>query len=119
MILKVDCFIVSCISWIFLIRRFVYFIFSLIDVSIFSMLSSMPDNLSSIPYILFVMIAFATPDISSKLSTSKVTFLCVFFSVSISICLKIFIYFMYVNTLPLSSDTPEKGIGAHYKSLWF
>jgi hypothetical protein len=53
------------------------------------------------------------------LSTSKVTFLCVFFSVSISICLKIFIYFMYVNTLPLSSDTPEKGIGAHYKSLWF
>ena len=25
---------------------------------------------------------------------------------------------MYVNILPLSSDTPEEGIGSHYRWLW-
>jgi hypothetical protein len=29
----------------------------------------------------------------------------------------LFIYFMYVGTLPLSSDTPEKGIRSHYRRL--
>ena len=29
----------------------------------------------------------------------------------------IFIYFMYVSTLSLSSDTPEEGIGSHYRWL--
>jgi hypothetical protein len=30
----------------------------------------------------------------------------------------LFIYFMYVSTLLLSSDTPEDGIGFHYRWLW-
>ena len=25
---------------------------------------------------------------------------------------------MFMNTLPLSSDTPEEGIGSHYRRLW-
>jgi len=28
-----------------------------------------------------------------------------------------FIYFMYVSTLSLSSDSPEEGIGSHYRWL--
>jgi len=28
------------------------------------------------------------------------------------------IYFMYVSTPSLSSDTPEEGIGSHYRRLW-
>jgi hypothetical protein len=28
-----------------------------------------------------------------------------------------FMYFMYVSTLSLSSDTPEEGIGSHYRGL--
>jgi hypothetical protein len=30
----------------------------------------------------------------------------------------LFIYFMYVSTLPLSSVTPEEGIRSHYRWLW-
>jgi hypothetical protein len=30
----------------------------------------------------------------------------------------VFIYFMYVSTLSLSSDTPEEGIRSHYRWLW-
>jgi hypothetical protein len=29
----------------------------------------------------------------------------------------LFIHLMYVSTLSLSSDTPEKGIGSHYRWL--
>jgi hypothetical protein len=36
----------------------------------------------------------------------------------IFIFLDSFIYFMYMNTLSRSSDTPEKGIRYHYRSLW-
>jgi hypothetical protein len=32
--------------------------------------------------------------------------------------LKIFIYFLYMSTLLLSSDTPEEGIGSRYIWLW-
>jgi hypothetical protein len=31
---------------------------------------------------------------------------------------KKFIYLIYVSILSLSSDTPEEGIGAHYRWLW-
>jgi hypothetical protein len=30
----------------------------------------------------------------------------------------IYLYFMYVSTLSLSSSTPEEGTGSHYKWLW-
>jgi hypothetical protein len=30
----------------------------------------------------------------------------------------LFIYFMYISTLQLSSDTPEEGIGSHYRWLF-
>ena len=29
-----------------------------------------------------------------------------------------FIYFTYVSTLLLSSDTPDEGVGSHYRWLW-
>jgi hypothetical protein len=32
---------------------------------------------------------------------------------------ELFIYFTYISTLFLSSDTPEKAIRSHYKWLWF
>jgi hypothetical protein len=38
-----------------------------------------------------------------------------FFSFFKKSCL--FIYFMYMSTLQLSSDTPEEGIGSHYRWL--
>jgi len=45
----------------------------------------------------------------------------VYFSESLfsplSLSFKGFIYFMYVSTLSLSSDTPEEGIGSHYRWL--
>jgi hypothetical protein len=31
---------------------------------------------------------------------------------------KKYIYFMYVSSLPLSSDTSEEGIRSHYRQLW-
>jgi hypothetical protein len=30
----------------------------------------------------------------------------------------LFIFFIYMNTLELSSDTPEEGIRSHYRWLW-
>ena len=31
---------------------------------------------------------------------------------------ELFIYFMYISTLSLSSETPEEGIRSHYRGLW-
>jgi hypothetical protein len=33
------------------------------------------------------------------------------------ILLRFIIYFMYMSTLSMSSDTPEEGIGSHYRWL--
>jgi hypothetical protein len=45
----------------FLVRSFLLFVFSLTVVSVSSMVSSMPEILSSISYILLVMPASVTP----------------------------------------------------------
>jgi hypothetical protein len=49
--IRFDLFIVSSISWMFWVRSFLNFLFSLTVVSIFSMVSSAPEILSS--YLLY------------------------------------------------------------------
>jgi hypothetical protein len=53
-ILRFGLLIVSWISWMFLLRSFLHFAFSLAVVSMFSMVSSVPEILSSISCILLV-----------------------------------------------------------------
>jgi hypothetical protein len=44
---------------------------------------------------------------------------CVTPAATFFVCLfKWFIYFMYISSPLLSSDTPEEGIGSHYRWLW-
>ena len=66
-------------------RIFLHFAFSLIVVSIFSMVSSAPEILSSISCILFVLLATLAPDFFSRFSIFRVVSLCYFFIVSTSI----------------------------------
>jgi hypothetical protein len=69
-------------------------------MSISSMVSSVPKSLSSISYIVLVVLASVALDLFPKLSISRVSSLCVFSIVSISIfmpwtvCLFVCLFFM-------------------------
>jgi hypothetical protein len=39
------------------------------------------------------------------------------FSLFVFVFLNIYLFYVYMNTLSLSSDTPEEGIRSHYR--WF
>jgi hypothetical protein len=62
-ILRLCLFIVSKISWMFWFRNFFHFIFSSTDISISSVVFSMPEILSSISCFLLVMLAPVVPDL--------------------------------------------------------
>jgi hypothetical protein len=68
----------------FWVISFLHFVFSFTVVSVFSMLSSAPVILFSISFILLVMLASMTPDLSPQCSMTRVVSLCDFFIVSTS-----------------------------------
>ena len=84
-ILRFGLLIVSWISWMFWVRSFLHFAFSLTVVSMLFMVSSAPEILSFTSCILLVMLVSITLDLFPRFPVSRVVTLCDFFIVSTSI----------------------------------
>ena len=68
----------------FYVRNFLDLTFSLVDISIYSTVSSMPEILSSISYILLVMLASVVSVLFTRFFISRISSVCVFFIASIT-----------------------------------
>ena len=84
-ILRFVLLIVFWIAWMFWVRKFLHFALSLTVVSMFSMVSSVPEILSSISCILLLMLESMTSDLFPRIYISEVFSHCDFFIVSTSI----------------------------------
>jgi hypothetical protein len=95
--------IVSWISWMFWVRIFLHFVFSLIVVPMFSMESSVPEIVSSISCILLLMLASTVPDFFPRVSISSAASLYVFFIVSTSLFRSWMVLFNSITCLVMFS----------------
>lgn len=68
----------------FYVRKYLDLEFSVTEVSISSIIYSMPEILSSISYILLVMLASVVSDLFPRLSISRIASVCGLFSSAIS-----------------------------------
>jgi hypothetical protein len=102
-ILRFGLFIVSWISWMLWVSSILCFECSLTIVSIFSMISSTPEVLSSISCNLLVILTSVIPNLLPRFSISRFVYICVFFIVSISTFRSLIALFNYFPWLSVFS----------------